>query len=159
MKSFFGKEIEKPEILIYNQEIDEKKKMLQDICNKIFEKKKALDELVNKRESKLQELEKWENDFSILCGREPDDDEKMNSRPYQLLYLSLTDIENILADNDLYIKNYYKQLNTVVDEANIILDKLYELTYEKTETIKVKYYMDLIETLYEEAMKVNIDNK
>ena len=159
-QTLFGKLPEnKPEIARYNEEIDEKKKALLEICNTISKKQQGLEKLVSFREAKLGDLEKWEDDFSRLYGRNPDDDEKMESRPYQLLFLSYTNACNDIEACNIDIQNSHNELISLVKETNVIIKDLHELTYESQEEVSIKFYLDIIEKSNTDILRDDADGR
>jgi peptidoglycan hydrolase CwlO-like protein len=146
MLTLFGVTTEMPEILKYIEYIQDKKKKLLDTTESIILKEERLSKVNNKRETKLEELEKWKSDFNKLFGHDPDDDEKISSRPYQLLFLGFTEAENKIEAMNNDIENSYNELKDLVTETNDVIDQLYELTYDKQEHVNVDYYLDIIES-------------
>jgi len=146
MQTLFGVTTEMPEILKYIENIQEKKKKLLDTTESIISKEERLQKVKNKRELSLQELENWKNDFNKILGHDPDDDEKISSRPYQLIFLGFTEAENKIEAMNNDIENSYNELKDLVRETNDVINQLYELTYEKQEEVNVEYYLDIIES-------------
>jgi hypothetical protein len=158
-QTLFGRAPEiKPEVSIYQEDIEEKKKKMLDVANTIKFKQRGLDKLVSVRSEKLGDLEKWETAFSQLYGREPDDDEKMDSRPYQLLFLNYSNACNDIETSNIDIQNWYNDLHSLINETNAVIKDLHELTYEHQEEFSINFFLDIIEKSHTDDIVIKTDD-